>query len=55
MSAWHWPQWVVAIFLATMLSIRPMNIAQRKGASRAFVDFAFMAFSAWVLWCGGFW
>jgi len=55
MSAWGWPQWVMA---ALMLVQAVLNVIGHtaKGQPRTafFAPFA-SALIAWVLWMGGFW
>ena len=55
MSAWHWPQWVVAVNMVFGLSFRPMNRARREGIYAGFILFSIEALGLWVLWMGGFW
>jgi hypothetical protein len=51
MSAWAWPQWVMAVFIAFLLLCK---IIPSRDETRG-IDILIWVGAAWVLWMGGFW
>ena len=52
MTAWGWPQWVMAAWLSLVLF---WVVIRFRGNSEQLPIFLGWSGMAWVLWMGGFW
>ena len=52
MSAWHWPQWVVIVFIGLMVVLFTVPSKNHPYGSITAATYAALG---WVLWMGGFW
>lgn len=55
MTAWHWPQWVLAGLLAFDVVIHISKDGEPRRAYNGPIGALSVGITAWLLWCGGFW
>lgn len=56
MEGWAWPQWTVAILMCIHVSVVASLDGQPKRDKWSFAEsLVSQAFTAWLLWAGGFW